>query len=575
MRFLPRWHRASGVYLTVLAVAAAVRLILFFSFLSSPVRYFSYIAGLDMKTILDLGVMFRQGEAAFSIDRLVSMLTYVLGGNRIWPEGFVVIQMALGCGTALCITYTILHLTGKRIAACVGGILAACYVPCLVYELITLRESIHLFFAAMALALTLAARRGGTPTWLRLLSGAAIILPAYLRFSSIIWVPAALLWLALCLRKKRLGWRGIVRHLSPVVLGAGIAVAVAGGINRCNSGEWQWFAISSGHASLVTAIASRENLTEVNPETLSVPGQRKYWNMVARIPRHCFDLVKPFEISNNINYYFVKPLFPILKYLPGSLLVIPLATTGLLLLLFRGGWHKKESVVFFYFAAYALPLILYVPLSRYRLILLPAFCLGLAYLARLALKLYFERNLRGRLALAGVMMLALMVFIITAPKSFPVRVADYTTLGKAMEIRDRKITPGVVECYRNAWQLDPESIPAAYNLGRVLLMYGNTQDAAVVLAPAWKRHPDNFSITIYYANALSGNGRPGEALKALSRLRKPDTDEQKMTFFYTLGECYRLNGDKEKAKQAYEQALSCARNDAPRRNIQRLIETLR
>ena len=73
-----------------------------------------------------------------------------------------------------------------------------------------------------------------------------------------------------------------------------------------------------------------------------------------------------------------EQLFPC-AILPGPGLMIPLAVAGLVLLIIRGRFRHRELILLLYILAFALPITIFLPLGRYRLILYPVFSIIMLY----------------------------------------------------------------------------------------------------------------------------------------------------------------------------------------------------
>jgi hypothetical protein len=78
-------------------------------------------------------------------------------------------------------------------------------------------------------------------------------------------------------------------------------------------------------------------------------------------------LFHPFEITNNINYYFMKHLLPAVKICLQPLLLIPLTVLGLVLIAIMPGGLQRYSPLYLYIVAHIIAITLFVSLSPYRL----------------------------------------------------------------------------------------------------------------------------------------------------------------------------------------------------------------
>ena len=194
--------RISTVFLAVCAAAILFRLAALYEFFHSPLSSYSEIPGLDMKTHLELGALFARGEGVFALYRLAAALIP-------HPAGLVLFQSFAGCIIALLAAFTAFRLFGKRLTALAAGLFAAWYGNAVLYELVTLPETLNVLTAlAAAAALLQAKRRHWQPGWCAA-AGALLALTATGRPVGVAAVTAALIWSGWHLFRRRFRKGGV------------------------------------------------------------------------------------------------------------------------------------------------------------------------------------------------------------------------------------------------------------------------------------------------------------------------------------------------------------------------------
>lgn len=553
-------NRLCAVYLPVLIAAVAVRLGVFLEILDSPLRSYSFVSGLDMQVFMTLGELFYQGGCQFSFYNALVALCYVLQGHQHWPEAVIAVQMLSGVGAALMVAWLSLHLSGRKTIGLIAGMIAALYAPKLVFESVTLRESVYLFLSLTSLV-ALIKFRNWNNTYYPVLTGVALILPVFSRFPAILWTAGGMLWGVMRLRRKHVP--GIKGKLSRVGAGCLIPVVLILFINIINSGSYNPFPYSMNLFRLQMSITSSENVSQLNPSDEPAASGAHGNDILRRLKRsagYFIDIFKPYEICNNINYYFMKEHLITLKYMPGPLLVIPLALTGALLMMLSGkGWRRKELVLLVYVICFAVPIAAFVPLGRYRLIMFPFFCFSSAWVFD-----YVYRAFKRRGAIAGSVRLVIaagtftLISVAVWPGSFPLRASDYITYAKAAEIRAGGLTPLAAEYYHQAARLEPDSGSALINMGRVMLAQGRFPEAEVFTRRAYSREPGNFGAAMFYVSSLLALGRTADAESIMDSMNIPADASGRLTYYYNLGECKMLSGKNAEALRAYRNALKNA-----------------
>ena len=187
-----REWRTLGV---VAAAALAVRAVLFIGWLSSPLRNFHLVPGLDMQSLLRYGAWDTGAvRPLFSLHRVLIASIRLCCGAEHLVETLAVIQLLCGTATAVLTAYAAFRLWGRRRAALAAGLIAAFYAPAAMYELSMLQETLQLFAFTASLAGILRARKHGFSLSYALTAGALLGLASCGRPTALLWVFAALAW---------------------------------------------------------------------------------------------------------------------------------------------------------------------------------------------------------------------------------------------------------------------------------------------------------------------------------------------------------------------------------------------
>lgn len=565
-----------SVLILPLLAGGLARAVLFYELWHSPIRYYSRLIGLDMQSNLILGGWLYNGFSVFTIHKLIIAAVMFFNQGQHCPEAVIFIQMLLGVLIGPLTAWITWQLTGKRLWAGASGVVAALYAPALLHECLTLRESTQIFLAVLSLAGVLWARKTQYRNSILFLSGIALALPCMVRISSLPFLFFAVLWLAYgiaikvkekklplrrCLYKTGILAAGIMTALLPVSvfnyfradtplpfhLDTKYAVAVGSAQTPVTMN------IATTPAKTVAPPLANEKPVVLSAKSESSSRLFKFSiNFLEKLPL----LFKPFEIANNVNYYFMKyKLFP-LSYLPGPLLVIPLAVTGLLLIFFFWRWQRRESLLLIYILSYSIPLAFFYPLARYRLIMYPVFCILMFYPLFSAIK--WTRKARSILPVLPVIILMAAVYYTTFPNDFPLRATDFIAYGKAIQFQQGRPSIDSAEYFAAAINTDQNYAPGYINLADNLLQRNQPEPARLLLEPARNRFPQDAGISYYYALALMASGNAVAAEGVLKQITPPGSMEQRCQYWFHLGEAQRRQGKINEAVDSYRRAMESA-----------------
>lgn len=571
-----------SVLLVPFLAAAAIRVAAYIFWLESPLRYYSSISGLDMQTNLIIGGWLYQGFSIFTIHKFMIAAVMFFNHGQYCPEALVLIQMVLGAIAAPVIAWSALHLTGKRIWAMAAGITAALYAPALLHESIILRESTQVFFAALSLAGLLWARKRHFDIPGLIVAGLCLALPCLNRVSSVPFLLLGTLWIAVYLfirnRRKQHSPRQFITKIAVLALVLAIVFVPVSLFNWKNSASKLPFHVDLNYAFKLGKIENPKDMNvgplqsaapQAEPAaaaTASNAAAQEHFNFY-RYSRNCVNkfylLFKPFEIANNVNYYFMKyKLFP-LQYMAGPLLVIPLAFTAILFILCSWQWRRKEGLLLLYILAYSMPLVFFYPLARYRLIMYPVFCILMFYPFYKAC--YQVKHRHTILLILPMLLLYVAVLLVTMPENISIRPTDYVAYGKAMQYQVGQATAESGEYFKSAFEQDPGYIPGYINYADNLIKMGRFQEANALLKDTYARFDGNTGIAYYYGISLLGIRDPAKAESIFRQIPVPGSNDAKSQYYYYLGEALRLQNKLTEALEAYKTGLQFA--DAKKKDI--------
>jgi len=576
------------IYLPVFLLALIIRAVMFFSYLHSALSGYSYVYGLDMETLVRLGQMFSLGKLSFNFHAALTGAMLHIWGKQVGIHWIIIGQMAGGIVMSCAVAYVVRHMMRLRWAALLAGGLAATYVPEVLYESVTLKESVSLLLAALALAAVVWIHRSRFSTFSLVLGGILIVWPGWIRFTGLLWFFAVLLWLWWCGYRQNLTWRRSLRRTCFLGVGAAAWIMIISVTNFVMGSGWWPFMFDSYNLRVGWAISAKPEMTTLNVAPgITVSGdiyiEDKEKNAAQRISMggrilraadYFCQTFMPFELADNVNYYYLRQRISWLSMLPGPGLIFPLAVTAFLIWMVMGLWRRREGLIILYVIVFILPLIFWVPVGRYRIVILPALCYGAVWLiwwfvATGPLVRWFKDWRRW-----GVLLLLIVVWGISRPLSAPLRASDFIAEGKAWEALRGKGNDAAYVAYEKAWLLDPNSIAAVVNYGEALLTSGKVSRAEQILAGGIAAYPGNFSLRIFYVGSLLAGGKAVLAEKIMKETAIPPENRERFIYYYHLGECSRLNGKASDAIAAYRQALPLAVNDVQRRQIQQFIDIL-
>jgi tetratricopeptide (TPR) repeat protein len=400
--------------------------------------------------------------------------------------------------------------------------LYACYAPLLVYESQILKESLFLFLSFLSLSLLLVARKRHFGGILVFISGAAAALPFFIRFSGLMWLGMYYLWIAGYLWKKR--------NLRPLLLsafGSGAVFLTVAVYNFYNGhGIKHYFTPNTAY---LLAVGSKTETTSLSigkqPSAVGNPSlSRPFYSAYIYLSKLKY-IFTAYEMPNNVNYYFVRSKFPLLRILPGPMLLVPAAVAGLIILLSGLYRDQKTAVLFFYALAFIVPMILFVPLARYKIALAPLFAIFAAWWVMHICSLIHSGR-KNQLVKALLIMLCAALFSGYICRIPPERNSDIRAFG----------------------------IAASYVPDK-LMASGRFAEAKDILKACYQANPDNPYILLNYASSLNGTGRAAQAEEVLWNFPEGCGAALTGRCFYELAESQYMQRKYNDAFKSYSVAL--------------------
>ncbi len=552
----------SQVYLPVAAVAAVLRCWAAVALAGSPLRNFHLVPGLDMQTLLERGEWGGAASPLFTLHRMLVAFFWFINGRSHQVMQLAGVQLVLGVLAALLTAWIALHLFGSRRYALAAGMVAALYGPALMYECTMLQESLVTFSCAVAVASLIRAHRLHWKSDAVLASGVLLGLAVIGRPTALLLVAGAVLWFWAELKRRNLRGRWWV--LPAGVLAVWILI---GGLNWHYSRNWSPFfnvlpysaAVNSGVETPPSAVPeSRAGFELPAPVRIGI-------NAVKRLPV----LFYAHEVPDNLNYYFIREMFPPLRISCGPWLVLPLAVTGMVLILFSGRWKKRDGLLLGVILLLMLPLCANYPMGRYRLLLYPYLSILAVYPVWWGLRCGPDGCRRRAVwALAAVAGIA-GVNLALSERPF-VRGSDFVAWALAMEEGGGRVSADSLRTFEEGLAVSGFTEQAALvNLMVRLIPAGQLDRAERFLVKAFEAGVIEPALLWYYGGLVRlGQGRFDEAVAALRRSdpARLGVLASKRSFFE--GEARRLSGDSAGAVYCYRRALT----EGPQPSFRLLIE---
>ncbi|MDD3153260.1 MAG: hypothetical protein PHS41_00210 [Victivallaceae bacterium] len=532
-------------------VAAGIRLYVLAALKKSSFFQWNTLDGLDMSTFLARAKALREGT--YSILPYETILA--LAGS---VENMILFQMFLGCMTALLIAWIALHLTGKRLYALIAGLAAAAYAPEVMYEGFLLRESGIVFLLTASCAATILAHGRRTERIGFPLLGALTAVAALMRFSNFIW--AATLWAMAAASRPAPAKRKY--SIAAMLLMMLLLYSAPHLWNRAKK-------ISTGAPIQLSYLASASASGTIGtPATAPDSTASTVGAIVRKLPQKIFFLLGPEELPNNLNYRFVREMLPL--PLPGDpVWLFPLGLMGLALWGIRRKTRKRALALAAVFAATALPIVLFLPLGRYRLSLTPILliCFPAVFLGG------GKRAHKIALAATGIA-LVLGYWHLRPESAQTFRSADFLNHGHALKRMPNTPPDAVIDAYLMALTLDPGNRAALVNAFNTAMADGSRDKALTAALTVRKVFPEDTVAQYYHGLLLAFAAQPQEAEKIFAAIRFDQLDGMQAPYCYYYGKLLLRRNAREEAAKLFAKGISAARNAQLRMLLTRELDKL-
>lgn len=579
-RVIRRWM----VFLVPFTVALLIRAVHFAAWAPSPFRLYNFLPGLDMLTHMVWGEQFASTGSFFSLYVTLPGMAMMAAGQETSALMVVVIQLFLGACTAGLTALICLWTLRRAWAAIAAGCLFALYGPPLIYETAVLKEPLNLFLMTSLLASIMWADKSGFRIPQMTLAGAIAALPPLLRFSGILWSTAAVAWLLgrWWLRVRSGGAADLKIRKSAGSIGAVLAGAAViclfflvlkkGDAHGFLPGkEYTRYIVSAGAQKTMTSTSQPQSGKGLFDGAAPLVGKP----VLIHYLRKGLAVFSAVELPDNLNYYFMKHHLLHLEFLPGPLLLIPLGTAGLLWLLVSRVVVERRferfGALLLYAGAAIAPMVLFLPLARYRLVLVPLFCVGAVYPFVVSARMIWPRGAAIRrsevfgLGLFCACWLTLLGVGWKATSQGLFRSEDFLSYGISL----KKLDPGddrILEYSAKALAAKPDSRTAAVYLSREMLSRGWFNKAVDVLAPFHQSNPKDATVAIDCAAAFLGLGQFERAEWILACVDvNAEPPQTRLNHLSQTGECKLLLKKYSEAEDCFQKLYDAAEDSSEAR----------
>ncbi len=518
----PQTSGVAGTVIRIIGIAGLAFLLRFLfvlDFTGQPLFDINVVAGTDMEYLVRLarrvagGDILARGMGPFW---WAPLYPYILGGlfALLGPDnltGAVIGQAALGA-----ITCAMLYLLGRRLfdepTGLLAGLMAACYGPSIFYSGILLSATLEVFMSvAILLALT---RARSFPTFGRwLIAGMAMGLGCLARPNFLLGFVTLFLLLTCLLRAPGVpvGWPTVGRAAVAFVLGAVLVIVPATARNWIVGGKPVLISAAGPETFRIANSFDSTPLNFVYPRQSRMPlTSLAFWRHQARKATLFW---WGFEPPQNVNYYFARQLFPVLR-LPwlSFWVVVPLGVLGLWVT--RHHWRGLLHIYIF-LAAYYISVVAFFIIARWRLpLIIPLLCFSAAGI--LALLRWIRVKQWGRVGVGAVVVAGLMLAIFPGSRPY-IFAADYGQLGYILANRGRYAE--AAELLQRASFGLPDNGVIRRDLGMLLNLLGRRSEARMALEQAVALIPEDAIAHLALGRLLAEpGGDPEEARQHLTRV---------------------------------------------------------
>ncbi len=524
------------LYLTlVMAFCAITRVVFFVNWLHNPLREFNNFISLDMMTLQTYSINFFKEPFEFSP---FFMLAYVI---NLFASGdnFVIVYIVLQQLFSMLIVYFTAiiakKITGNYFIALISALIVALYGPFLLYSGVFLREIMYLLFATISLLLLIDYRKKKSYViWLSILMGIVF----GVRAAGVSWALAAGAWILIREinlhykqnKKKKIAM--ILRtlqhnyYLKTLIISYFFVALGILSFNTIKNGEvfnsfdnydyYYKVGAQKKISSLNVAVENKNKVTDKpNLKERSKSMKISQFSLNPYIIK-IKQLLTPYFLPNNINYYFWRERIPFLKFTIGMVLFYSVVVAAILINI-KKFIFRKDAVLGFYCASFALPFIVFVPLGRYTLIFTVPFAIYIAIFINQIID--FIKNKKYLWLCVSLLVLAAVsvtYIIILKSKKVLSRSSDYVGL---LAI-DEKNSGLLEKNYQDACSYFPNNPDFIFQYSQYLLK-NKRGNKAKILLENFQNNPEtrkNLDTTLLLTVIYLTNGKFNQAKKCLDQL---------------------------------------------------------
>ena len=426
---------------TLLVVAVAglcVKAVEFMVWNASTFRFYNFVPGLDMPTLLRFSEWGTEGNGFFlSPHRALVAAWWALNGHRHFVPGVVAVQALFGIlGAVLCTDLALKFCRRDKTAALFAGALYLLYGPFFIYEFSVLQEAVALNLILLAFHAAVSARGRRGFVW----GGIALGLCVVGRPTALLFVPLMIAFMAYReFAKRRRGRRGTVKKMLLLLAGASAVLGFVSATNKIFGDNWSPFfnavpytlEFNAGGAGKAPTVSSSGN---------------PYLDLAVKAACRAPQMFMPTEVPENLNYCFLCDRIMLLDILPGPGVLLPLALAGMLLMLFK--LRRAPALILLPILSLVFPLCVREPIGRYRLTLIPYFILCAACWLHAARQKPAARKLPAALAAAAFS----AALLLPSYRRDLLRSYDYMTHALALEYPNGgRPTPESIDYLAEGW----------------------------------------------------------------------------------------------------------------------------
>lgn len=543
-------NRLPALYVIIpMLVVLGIRITFYFSWTNSTFKYYSFVKGLDMQTLLKQGIDFAsKGEMANNLYvYIISVIVKLTNDSIFTIDAIIIFQLFLGAGTVLLSVYIAWLISKSKVMACISGVIIACYAPLLMYEGFILKNTVCTFLATgLFFTALLFYKKDEYKNISALCSGFFAGMILFANFASLCFVVFVYLWQILIIFKTKENFKSLLIYPATILIILFVFFSSTGFkffpiINNITDGKW---------LSYVVRIGSQREIKTLNESIQPLKNQAVAKTIdIYSYLKKAFSLLSSVEVPDNINYCFVKDgLIPLENMIsPFLLYAIGIPAFFLYLVLCR---DRNVSLMFgMFFASLALPLIIFVPLSRYTIVYSPLLGIFSAWLICEFAKVIRQKNKKNVISI----ILLLSASFVLQTKLNPVlfyRASDFIAFANALEIKN----PGdlrISYVYGEAYKTDPESVPISLKYTDVLMNEGRFLEASNILEKLHSSNPSNTIITLQLSSAFLGCNKTYKAGVLLDNLSGTTMFDDSL-YLYNKAEYFFQTGKYKEALNLYK-----------------------